>query len=297
MDQGVCSFDVGHVHIRVFDSSTAMVMLQTLLRSGFGEGGFAKQTIQLDSLIPVGPSRSDSSSDRNGDSASLRSKYHSNPIVADGQCNNLSSARTDSADGDTVSRSLVARSSAISRASSIGGDHDAPAVRDHEGSDEYDLRQMSAIEEDSTVRQLSRDRYFGPPKGAVSTFPFARPVVLPTPDGSGAPPTYDEARATDNEGDIAHEFWEENSYGELCNARDGIKMPCKKEQACCEPDARASIVRSRSSVGDSDGHDSEFILEVHNRFSALASQSSDCDSYLECPYFTDEEFSDSMDFG
>ena len=48
--QVVCSFEVGSVHIRIFDSSTAMCMLETLLRCPMS--GSAKQVIKLDSLLP-----------------------------------------------------------------------------------------------------------------------------------------------------------------------------------------------------------------------------------------------------
>ena len=56
--QGVCSLDIGSVHIRIFDSTTAMCMLETLLRCQ--QSGFAKQVLTLDSLLPAGPTKCNS---------------------------------------------------------------------------------------------------------------------------------------------------------------------------------------------------------------------------------------------
>ena len=87
-----------------------------------------------------------------------------------------------------------------------------------------------------------------------------------------------------------------------------IEMTSSDEKT--SSDAKTSRIEVTSSVektpdqiqlemhGNICSTDSEFQIEVSNRFSALAEDESSDDS-VECPYFTDEEFSDSMemDFG
>jgi len=76
---------------------------------------------------------------------------------------------------------------------------------------------MTAVSEDPRIRKVREDinGLLGLPRGAVLKAPTEEPVVVPTPDGSGAVPPYDEPLVPDADGDFAHEFWEEDRGGEL----------------------------------------------------------------------------------
>ena len=64
MAQGVCSFNIGAVHIRIFDSATAMCMLDTLLRCP--TSGQEKQVIKLDALLREADVNGDGQKDASG---------------------------------------------------------------------------------------------------------------------------------------------------------------------------------------------------------------------------------------
>lgn len=81
------------------------------------------------------------------------------------------------------------------------------------------ISKMANVSEDKRVLQMSEEinTVLGLPKHTVLRPPAEEPVCVPTPDGSGSVEMCpSEPLLTDVDGDVAHEFWEEDlAAGEL----------------------------------------------------------------------------------
>mmetsp|Transcript_827 Transcript_827/g.2436 ORF Transcript_827/g.2436 Transcript_827/m.2436 type:complete len:216 (+) Transcript_827:46-693(+) len=80
-----------------------------------------------------------------------------------------------------------------------------------QGVKQMNMRLVKA-EEDPKVMRLKEEinRVLGLPRHAVIKPPAEEPVFTATPDGTGGVPGYSTPLHVDNDGDAAHEFWEED---------------------------------------------------------------------------------------
>jgi len=79
------------------------------------------------------------------------------------------------------------------------------------------VSRMARVSEDPLVlqaREMIND-VLGLPRHTVLRPPTEEPVLVSTPDGSGTVPKYTMSMLLDNDGDAAHEFWEEDQVGNL----------------------------------------------------------------------------------
>merc|ERR1712008_307525 len=68
------------------------------------------------------------------------------------------------------------------------------------------------------IMKESINSMLGFPRHAILRAPAEEPLLMETPDGSGgsgASPAYAAALLRDRDGDVAHEFWEEDHSGRL----------------------------------------------------------------------------------
>lgn len=77
------------------------------------------------------------------------------------------------------------------------------------------MRRMASASEDQRVIIMKEEinAALGLPRQTVLRPPPEEPVFVATPDGSGPIPGYSKELLVDGDGDVAHEFWEEDRPG------------------------------------------------------------------------------------